>query len=94
MSSLHDAIENLPPEPPTPTISTVSSSDMSFEDIPAMGDTSSAKEYENDLDEHPTLYIREDMVKIRVRGCVYVMLRADRSDSRFNAHSSGSRSTS
>jgi hypothetical protein len=65
----HDAIENLLPEPPTPTISSVSeSSDMSFEDIPTTGDISSARTCGHDLEEHPTLYIQEDMVKIRVRG--------------------------
>jgi hypothetical protein len=67
MSLPHDAIENLPPAPPTPTISTVSSSDMSFEDIPPISDVSSLKGLNDDLEEHPIFYIREDMIKIRVR---------------------------
>jgi hypothetical protein len=50
--------------PATPTISTISSSDLSFEDIPPMSadmlPPSTAKE-------HPTLFIHDDMVTIQVR---------------------------
>jgi hypothetical protein len=93
MSLPHAAIENLSPEPPTPTVSSVSSSDMTFEDILPMSGMSSAKTSDNDLEEHPTLYIREDMIKIQVRGPAYAMPHDDRGDSRFNAPSLGFHST-
>jgi hypothetical protein len=60
----HVAIENLSVEPTTPTISTVSS-ELSFENVAAMD---AEMPVPNALKEHPTLYIRNDMVKIQVCG--------------------------
>jgi hypothetical protein len=67
-----------PSEPTTPTISSVESSDISFEDVAAIAsagdDAISPGAHNQDHDtpaspavtEHPTLFIREDMVKIQV----------------------------
>jgi hypothetical protein len=70
----HGAIENLPPEPTTPSISSVSS-ELSFEsDIVAMP-TRLPKESEGGPKQHPTLFIRDDMVTILVRYFIRSMSR-------------------
>jgi hypothetical protein len=57
----HDAIQNLSSGPATPTCSSVSS-ELSFEDVSSM-DMSRA----DGPKEHPTFFIRDDMITIQVR---------------------------
>jgi hypothetical protein len=62
----HDAIENAPSEPPTPTISSVGS-ELSFEDVTGSPIVGGPKE-------HPELFMRDDMVMIQVF-CSLFMIR-------------------
>jgi hypothetical protein len=56
----HDAIENMPSEPPTPTISSVGS-ELSFEDV------ASGSPIVGGPKEHPELFLSDHMVTIQVR---------------------------
>jgi hypothetical protein len=52
--------------PTTPTLSSVAPSDISLDDLQPLTDASSQVS-DDELEMHPTLFIREDMVSIRVR---------------------------
>jgi hypothetical protein len=57
----HDAIENMPSEPPTPTISSVGS-ELSFEDIPSpMGAPAASR-----AKEHSDMFMEGNMITIQV----------------------------
>jgi hypothetical protein len=62
----HDAIENAPSEPPTPTISSVGS-ELSFEDVTGSPIVGGPKE-------HPDLFMRDGMVTVQVF-CSLFMIR-------------------
>jgi hypothetical protein len=80
--------------PTTPTLSSVAPSDVSLDDLQPLTDASSQVS-DDELELHPTLFIREDMVSIRVRNIRMKLQTALTSCFRSRERSSGSpRSTS
>jgi hypothetical protein len=65
----HDAIENMPPESPTPTISSVGS-ELSFEDIPSPLSAPAAGRAQ----EHSDMFMEGNMITIQV-SCLISVIR-------------------
>jgi hypothetical protein len=65
----HDAIENMPSEPPTPTISSLGS-ELSFEDIPSpvMGAPATGR-----AKEHSDMFMEGNMITIQVSCLIFTI---------------------
>jgi hypothetical protein len=88
MSTDHDTVEDLLCDlPASPTISSVTSSDLSFENVTSSSLSGNAQK-------HPTLFASEDMVTIQVCDLRTCNSSGDRTLDRWRIHYSGSPSIS